>query len=190
MTGITPELPLESRDVVHAEEVPQSRRRRPRRLSVTTRSADPDCGRPGDIRGFADRGTWKFRQEDVDESPARASRIPIRTSRCSATPARWSSATNVAETGSSTILAEGQADVSDEPTVIRKGTAGAASDSDVKLVGTDSDSDITLAPGAIRHRSDSDVKLIPEPASDGSDSDVQLIDPAAAAKTRATATWR
>jgi hypothetical protein len=85
----------------------------------------------------------------------------------------------LAESGSSTILAE-QRDVGDQPTVIRKGDAGAASDSDVKLVGADSDSDITLAPGRDPSSSDSDVKLIPEPASDGSDSDVQLIDPSAA----------
>jgi excisionase family DNA binding protein len=134
----------------------------------------------GEIRGFADRGTWKFRQEDVDEV--------ARTRQSDSNPdvpmfgdsGPMVIGDELAESGSSTILSEGLSGVEDDPTVIRKGSAGAASDSDVKLVGADSDSDITLAPGRDPASSDSDVKLIPEPASDSSDSDVQLIDPAAA----------
>lgn len=131
----------------------------------------------GEIRGFADRGTWKFRQEDVDEV--------ARTKQSDSNPdvpmfgdsGPMVIGDELSDSGSSTILAEG---LGDQKTVIRKGDAGAASDSDVKLVGADSDSDITLAPGRDPAASDSDVKLIPEPVSDGSDSDVQLIDPAAA----------
>lgn len=131
----------------------------------------------GDIRGFADRGTWKFRQEDVDEF--------ARTRQADSDPdvqmfgdsGPMVIGDEVAESGSSTILAGG--DVSDDPTVIRKGEdSGAASDSDVKLVGADSDSDVTLARDPAS--SDSDVKLIPDSGSDDSDSDVQLIDQAAA----------
>lgn len=132
----------------------------------------------GEIRGFADRGTWKFRQEDVEEF--------ARTRQADSNPdvpmfgdsGPMVIGDDVAE-GSSTILAEAR-DVGDQPTVIRKGDAGAASDSDVKLVGADSDSDITLAPGRDPAASDSDVKLVPEASDDSSDSDVQLIDPAAA----------
>lgn len=135
----------------------------------------------GDIRGFADRGTWKFRQEDIEEfSRTRQSDSNPEV------PMFGDSGPMVIgdelSEGSSTILGEDK-DVGDQPTVIRKGEAGAASDSDVKLIGTDSDSDITLAPGRDPSSSDSDVKLIPEPPSDSnddSDSDVQLIDPAAA----------
>lgn len=134
----------------------------------------------GEIRGFADRGTWKFRQEDVDEV--------ARTTQTDSNPdvpmfgdsGPMVIGDELAESGSSTILAGSRPDVGDQPTVIRKGNAGAASDSDVKLIGAESDSDITLSPGRDPAASDSDVKLIPEPASDGSDSDVQLIDPAAA----------
>lgn len=132
----------------------------------------------GDIRGFADRGTWKFRLEDVEEfARTRQSDSAPEVQMFDSGPMVIGD--ELSETGSSTILAEGR-DVGDQPTVIRKGDAGAASDSDVKLVGTDSDSDITLAPGRDLTQSDSDVKLIPEPAGDGSDSDVQLIDPTAA----------
>ncbi len=139
-----------------------------------------------EIRGFADRGTWKFRVEDVDEV--------ARTRQADSSPdvplmddsGPMVVGDDMSDAGSSTILADlpQGADVGEQPTVIRKGSdiiqKGSAerhpSDSDVKLLGSDSDSDITLAP-ADPGGSDSDVKLVPEPAAEGSDSDVQLIDP-------------
>lgn len=140
-----------------------------------------------EIRGFADRGTWKFRVEDVDE----VARIRQADSSPEVPLIMDDSGPMVvgddmSDAGSSTILADlpSGADVGEQPTVIRKGSdiiqKGSAerhpSDSDVKLLGSDSDSDIMLAP-ADPGASDSDVKLVPEPAAEGSDSDVQLIDP-------------
>jgi excisionase family DNA binding protein len=145
----------------------------------------------GDIRGFADRGTWKFRVEDVDEL--------ARTRQADSSPevqlfgdsGPMVVGDEPSEAGSSTILAEADADVGEQPTVIRKSAeVKKGSDSDVKLVGEDSDSDITLATAKPAAGSDSDVRLVaPDsdsditltPAGQGSDSDVKLIDSGAAA---------
>lgn len=137
----------------------------------------------GEIRGFADRGTWKFRQEDVDEVARLRQADSNPDVPMFADSGPMVIGDDVSETGSSTVLAEAGSggDVGEQPTVIRKGSTGAASDSDVKLVGSDSsDSDITLAPTREAGDSDSDVKLVSEPVSDGSDSDVQLIEQGAA----------
>jgi hypothetical protein len=138
-----------------------------------------------EIRGFADRGTWKFRVEDVDDlaRSRQADSNPEVPMLDDSGPMVVGD--DMSDAGSSTILGDApREDVGEQPTVIRKGSdiiqKGSAerhpSDSDVKLLGSDSDSDITLAP-ADPHSSDSDVKLVPEPAAGGSDSDVQLIDP-------------
>jgi excisionase family DNA binding protein len=143
----------------------------------------------GEIRGFADRGTWKFRVEDVEQL--------ARTRQADSSPevqlfndsGPMVVGDEPSEAGSSTILAddaEADGDVGEQPTVIRKGAeAQKASDSDVKLIGEDSDSDITLAAPKPKTGSDSDVRLMgPDsdsditlaPAGQGSDSDVKLID--------------
>jgi excisionase family DNA binding protein len=144
----------------------------------------------GEIRGFADRGTWKFRVEDVDEL--------ARTRQADSSPevqlfgdsGPMVVGDEPSGAGSSTILAEADADVGEQPTVIRKAAeVKKGSDSDVKLVGDDSDSDITLATAKPASGSDSDVRLMgPDsdsditlaPAGQGSDSDVKLIDSATA----------
>ena len=141
----------------------------------------------GEIRGFADRGTWKFRVEDVDEL--------ARTRQADSSPevqlfgdsGPMVVGDEPSGAGSSTILGE-DADVGEQPTVIRKSAeVKKGSDSDVKLVGDDSDSDITLATAKPGSGSDSDVRLMgPDsdsditlaPAGQGSDSDVKLIDSA------------
>jgi len=140
----------------------------------------------GEIRGFADRGTWKFRVEDVDEL--------ARTRQADSSPevqllsdsGPMVVGDEPSGVGSSTILAESDADLGEQPTVIRKSAeVKKGSDSDVKLVGEDSDSDITLATPKMGTGSDSDVRLLgPDsdsditlaPAAEGSDSDVKLID--------------
>ncbi|SFI01176.1 helix-turn-helix domain-containing protein [Planctomicrobium piriforme] len=157
----------------------------------------------GDIRGFADRGTWKFKQDDVeslgrrrqaDSSPEVPLYDPEKEAR--------------------------RGDLGEQPTVIRRdkpngndnllagddARSSMDSDSDVRLVGgpdldlgfgADSDSDVKLmgieATGIdnlgtdpelpiFKSGSDSDVKLVrPDSdsdvklAGDNSDSDVQLI---------------
>ncbi len=125
----------------------------------------------GEIRGFADRGTWKFRVEDVDEL--------ARTRQADSSPdvqlfgdsGPMVVGDEPSGAGSSTILAEADADVGEQPTVIRKAAeVKKGSDSDVKLVGEDSDSDITLASAKPGAGSDSDVRLM----GPDSDSDITL----------------
>lgn len=126
----------------------------------------------GDVRGFADRGTWKFKSEDVEElkrrrQPDSAPEVPM--------------------------MADDD-DMSRQPTIISKGRSGATSDSDVRLVPDnklrakltgssaeiptmgDSDSDVRLAGAVTRELpSDSDVQLV-TPRTADSDSDVKLAD--------------
>lgn len=157
------------------------------RLSVSTEEL-VRMREQGEVRGFADRGTWKFRVEDVDEV--------LRSRQADSAP--------------DVPLLGDDEDLGEQPTVIRKsedvsGTSDSdvklvsggatsdsdvklvgdsesemvlsaddgGSDSDVKLVGTDSDSEVVLGDDG---GSDSDVKLVGQPAPQGSDSDVQLID--------------
>ncbi len=150
----------------------------------------------GEIRGFADRGTWKFRVEDVEElgRTRQADSSPEVQLFDDSGPMVIGGADD--EGGSSTILADDvsgfAADADDQPTEIHKSlepaesplghdsdsdvtiTGPEGSDSDVRLVGADSDSDVTLAP-ADAAGSDSDVKLIDSSKDSGSDSDVALI---------------
>lgn len=121
----------------------------------------------GDLRGFADRGNWKFRPEDVekfsreqqaDSHPA----VPILS------PGQVSDD----DLGDSGVILVGDdsglfdnvdSSISDDG----KKTIPPASDSDVQLVAPDSDSDVRL----VGEDSESDVQLL----SADSDSDVQLI---------------
>ncbi|RMG38640.1 MAG: helix-turn-helix domain-containing protein [Planctomycetota bacterium] len=139
----------------------------------------------GEIRGFADRGTWKFRVDDI-EKLARS---------------------RTADSDPEVPLGGGSAlddELSDQETTIRKGgdavlssaelTGG--SDSDVRLVvdesllpepaGSDSDVKLTegaAAPSASLHDSDSDVKLAGKEALARTDSDVRLAPPPELAKS-------
>lgn len=127
----------------------------------------------GDVRGFADRGTWKFKAEDVEElhrrrQPDSNPEVPM--------------------------LADDDDLLSRQPTIITKGR-GAASDSDVRLVPddrmsakltgssaempvlADSDSDVRLSDTPARAvPSDSDVQLVAPKSMTDSDSDVRLTD--------------
>ena len=142
----------------------------------------------GELRGFADRGAWKFRQEDIEELARRRQAdsnpdVPLFD--------------ESEEAGSSIIRDEDS--LSDQPTMVRsaldeESIGGGRSDSDVRLVlddsftkasdpdvdlAGDSDSDVRLVSDsgaaakkkAVDDHSDSDVKLVGE----GSDSDVQLL---------------
>lgn len=125
----------------------------------------------GEIRGFADRGTWKFKGEDVEEFGRRRQAdsdpdVPMLTD-------------------------DG---LGEQPTVIRRSALDddddmprGASDSDVRLIvdpeltggkgPMDTDSDVRLLDsGALKRRkgSDSDVKIVGSVAD--SDSDVRLSD--------------
>ncbi len=100
----------------------------------------------GDIRGFADRGTWKFREEDVQQ---------VRRSRQADSDPEVPLLLD-----DESVIGD---DLADEPTIITKGgDALSTSDSEVKLMGS-----IALE-GLIPDDSDSDsdVKLMGDPASD------------------------
>jgi hypothetical protein len=142
----------------------------------------------GEIRAFSDRGSWKFREEDVENLSR--SRQADSNPEVPLLPAAPSS--------SEFVLGDDDDEMSDEPTIFRsKPKSSSASDSDIRLMLDDdsnssvsdvvlplddSDSDVKLAGEAPRKTpkrgSDSDVKLVGESgvlASPGSDSDVKLI---------------
>jgi hypothetical protein len=143
----------------------------------------------GSIRAFADRGNWKFKEEDV-QSLARSRQadsdpdVPLQL--------------GTADDDSSAELVFSDEELGVEPTVVSKGSlSDSSSDSDVRLIfddglnvpdaktGTsaeDSDSDVKLAGSTATPSpdtgSDSDVKLVgeAEPVTPtGSDSDVRLV---------------
>lgn len=145
----------------------------------------------GEIRGFSDGGTWKFKTDDVEElvrsrTPDSNPDVPLLTD-------------EALDQDSSIIGMEEEDLVSEQPTVIRGNSALDEDDDDSFLVGMASDSDVQLIPNELLTDdgatdmmvslgdSDSDVRLIDsspltDPGSDsevklvgGSDSDVQIV---------------
>jgi hypothetical protein len=124
----------------------------------------------GIVRGFADRGTWKFKTEDVEEAKRRR-----QTDSDPDVPLMRDDDRSVL--GADDVLS------GDDPTVVRaSGSSSSLSDSDVRLIlddslagPSDSDPEVDVSgPGD----SDSDVSLVDEPVpavDSGSDSDVKLV---------------
>lgn len=143
----------------------------------------------GAIRAFADRGTWKFRQDDVEELSRNREvdsdpDVPVVRN----TPQKDLAKNDLASTviggsDSSSINLGGEVEehIGEQPTIVRKGSIDLSnSDSDVRLVFDDSlmpDDTIDIgAPLSDLDHSDSDVRLIPSGRGDsGSDSDVKLV---------------
>ena len=137
----------------------------------------------GEVRGFADRGTWKFKVEDIEElarsrqadsSPEVPMYVDSGSQDSSTTLGKPDSA--FALGGDSAMVLDDDDDAED-PTVIRKSRDPlSSSDSDVRLV---FDEPMVIGPsdsGPMKMMdSDSDVRLVGNilPESD-SDSDVQL----------------
>lgn len=151
----------------------------------------------GDIRGFADRGNWKFKEEDVqdlarqrqvDSDPEVPIFNPGKSQQDSGLILDDEDEIDFNSSDSDVKLAGGKDFSADELDLVL------GDDSDVKLTGLDSESDVRLEPPLktdpelaalgdpsgsdsdvklIGSDSDSDVKLIP---GGDSDSDVQLID--------------
>ena len=150
----------------------------------------------GSVRGFADRGTWKFKVEDIEE---------LARSRQADSNPEVPLYTGAAQPDSSTILSKQDSaialggdsgmvlddnDDAEDPTVIRKSRNPlSSSDSDVRLVFDepnvigpsesgpmslmDSDSDVRLVGNLLPESdSDSDVQLVGDL---DSDSDVKLV---------------
>ena len=157
----------------------------------------------GEIRAFADRGNWKFRQDDVDELARKRQTdsdpdVPLFKSSAASKPADddlggtfvFEDPVAPGSSDSSINLGEEEPDeiLGNQPTIVRKGGFDdlLGSDSDVRLVFDDSlmpdNSDDVLS--SLEH-SDSDVRLInPGPSKDdGSDSDVKLVPGKASVKT-------
>lgn len=125
----------------------------------------------GMIRAFADRGTWKFKEEDVEKL--------TRTRQADSDPDLPLQESKGDRSTSDLVLADEDA-LSNQPTIIRKG-GEKGSDSDVRLVMDDSVSSDDSSGSSVLPDSDSDVKLASGPGSDkkkkesGSDSDVKLV---------------
>lgn len=162
------------------------------RVGVTTTELNR-IREKGMIRAFADRGSWKFKDEDVenlvrsrqaDSSPD----IPLSALGSGTLPSQE-------ETSADLVFNDEEA-LSSQKTIITKSVEDlSSSDSDVRLVvgddlkakdkpkpvGEDSDSDVKLAApiSAPKTGSDSDVKLVLDddlsPEVSSSDSDVRLI---------------
>ncbi|MFG0333753.1 MAG: helix-turn-helix domain-containing protein, partial [Maioricimonas sp. JB049] len=148
----------------------------------------------GDIRGFADRGTWKFKIEDIEEL-ARTRQVdsdpdvPMFQDEPEESDILLGDGSSDQDIESDILLSETSEDVGEQPTVIRKkGADLEGSDSDVRLVPDEagssggSDPDTTLQSLS---DSDSDVRLVSDDASDsdvrlvgqGSDAEVELVRP-------------
>ncbi|MGC1275544.1 MAG: helix-turn-helix domain-containing protein [Planctomycetaceae bacterium] len=151
----------------------------------------------GRLRGFADRGTWKFKADDVDEfarsrQADSAPDVPILDDledQSFVSPSGIKKVTS----GSSVVSADDEDVVGEQPTVIRGDASGSAilddepllasSDSDVRLVLPEGFSAIDSHPDvSVQGESDSDVRLIDQRAGRGvppggtrSDSDVKLV---------------
>jgi len=159
----------------------------------------------GDIRGFADRGTWKFRPQDVEQLREKLAAEPKQEEEPDLDLEK-----TVPEMMDASVLDEDVAGAAEEePTALQSpdGIVVPASDSDVRLdadeatvigrpdsdpevqLTVESDSDVRLAEAAqesspaeeaekadLAKESDSDVKMVEEPQAEAdSDSDVTLV---------------
>lgn len=154
----------------------------------------------GEVRGFADRGTWKFKVEDIEELarsrqadsdpevPMFMDDIPDSEEELEL-PA-WGTPESELVLDDESAMVLDDEDTSDDPTVIRKSHDPLnSSDSDVRLIfdepmivkpsqsppikPSDSDSDVRLVGNIMPELdSDSDVKLVNDL---DSDSDVKLV---------------
>lgn len=160
----------------------------------------------GEIRGFADRGTWKFKADDVEEfrrrrQPDSDPDVPIMND--DDLGERLMSDPDLQTFSSSENALDEDDELGRQATVIRKGRES-SSDSDVRLVLDEglkgrltgssgelpvidlgkSDSDVRLVGDSsprLRPDSDSDVKLVnPIGLAPDSDSDVKLVSPSGA----------
>ena len=157
----------------------------------------------GEIRGFADRGTWKFKADDVEEfrrrrQPDSDPDVPIMND--DDLGERLMSDPDLQTFSASENALDDDDEFGRQPTVIRKGRES-SSDSDVRLVFDEglrgrltgssgelpvldlgkSDSDVRLVGDSaprLKPDSDSDVKLVnPMGQAPDSDSDVKLVSP-------------
>lgn len=156
----------------------------------------------GEIRAFADRGNWKFRQDDVEELSRKRQAdsdpdVPLFKAPAKSEPADDDLGgtfvfddVGTSEGGSdSSITLGNETDeiIGNQPTIVRKGGLDdlMGSDSDVRLVFDDSLMPDSNDDSANLQNSDSDVRLITTDNSkdSGSDSDVKLVPDKASVRT-------
>ncbi|MBW3541973.1 MAG: MSCRAMM family adhesin SdrC [Planctomycetes bacterium] len=149
----------------------------------------------GRIRGFADRGAWKFKPEDIEELGRSRQAdsnpdVPILADDDDDELVSVGSSVVLAAADSSvgsSVLAADEDELGEQPTVVRSSVlddepivGGGTSDSDVRLILDDSlaesDSDPEIDLGGLSD-SDSDVRLVEDsrPSLVDSDSDVRLM---------------
>ncbi|MEM9701984.1 MAG: helix-turn-helix domain-containing protein [Planctomycetota bacterium] len=145
----------------------------------------------GELRGFADRGTWKFKADDIEEFGRSLQvnsdpDVPLLDDGDSLEiemPDASDGGSALDDANTLEIQMPGDDGLADEPTIVR-GSADDASDSDVRLAVDSEVGDVADAPsGPIDlSDSDSDVRLISDESSvlisggdEGSDSDVRLV---------------
>lgn len=120
----------------------------------------------GEIRAFADRGNWKFREEDVENL--------LRSRQADSNPEL---PLLPSDSSNEFVLGDDDDVLGDEPTIIRKGKNPSSSDSDIRLMLDDNDSSVSDVVLPLSD-SDSDVKLVGDTkgrSKSGSDSDVKLV---------------
>ena len=122
----------------------------------------------GMIRAFADRGTWKFKEEDVEKL--------VRSREADSNP---EVPLHQVPSGSSSseMVIDDEDVLADQPTIISKSPAEDSSDSDVRLIFDDAMKVDDTSDPPLLDDSDSDVKLAASPpgaSADDSDSDVKL----------------
>ncbi len=150
----------------------------------------------GELRGFADRGTWKFRNEDIEEF-ARSRQADSSEEGGLGTQDLLPVDDDFDSQGTTSLLDDDDEVGADQPTLLQPSVDDEpllliddASDSDVRLVidaelepddlgESDSDVRLVLDEDPILGVSDSEVQLVSDPqATDdmaGSDSDVKLV---------------
>jgi len=152
----------------------------------------------GDLRGFADRGTWKFRTEDIEEF-ARSRQADSSEDSGLGTDEQMPADDEFDTLGTTSLLDDDDEVPADQPTLVQQATDDEpllsiddSSDSDVRLVideslevgdVSESDSDVRLVSDSEPPlaESDSEIRLVSDPEPDdvmaGSDSDVKLVAP-------------
>lgn len=137
----------------------------------------------GELRGFADRGTWKFKAEDVEEYQ-RSQQADSSDDNPLDDDLLLVSDDEFAAEDSTSILDDDDDVDADQPTLVQKTVVeeapllDLADDSDVRLSVDDAlEVDETEAPAELLADTDSDVRLISDPAqSSEGESDILTLD--------------
>lgn len=126
----------------------------------------------GEIRGFADRGTWKFRIGDIEELARTLDPDSSLDFGIMSEDGPLGNIPSVFDDDSKINLDE---DLSDQPTIISKKPAGTppSSDSDVRLV-IDPAMEFDMVPPVVKQGKDSDVRFVDDALADVEPTPIRL----------------